>query len=92
MWPLISGVLVNIVGKFLVDLAYSESPSLSPELTFDVTSLSGSAGSLGVEVGPSVGCARFKFFTDTNICWCGGVRGGSLGENVGRKGSTGYGQ
>ena len=59
--PSSSGMLAELVGKFSGDMAYSELPLLSPELAANMTSLSGSAGILGVLVGPSVGRARFEF-------------------------------
>ena len=41
------GAMFKIMGKFPVDLTYSELPSLAPKLASDVTSLSGSTGNLG---------------------------------------------
>ena len=91
MWPSSYGMLANPVGKFLDNLTYSESPSLFPEMTADVTSLSGSARILGVVVGQSVGCARFEFFTATNGRWCGGDGDSDLGKIVVRKDGAGAG-
>ena len=55
-------MLTELVVDFLGESTYSESPSLSTELDLDMTSHSGLVGSLGVVVGPSVGCAWFEFF------------------------------
>ena len=55
------GVLDELVGNFWGDSTYSEFPSLSPELSADVTSLAGSAGNLDVAAGTSVVCAQFEF-------------------------------
>ena len=57
-----SGMLADLVGNFGVNLTYSESLSLSPELAVNGISLSGSADLVVISVGPSVGCARFEFF------------------------------
>ena len=45
------------------DSTYYESPSLSPELTTNVTSPSGSAGNLGVTVGTFIGRVQFEFIS-----------------------------
>ena len=55
------GVLAELIGEFLVNSTYYESPSLSIELAANMISLLGSAGFLGVAAGPSVGRARFEF-------------------------------
>ena len=55
-------MLADLVGNFGVNLTYSESLSLSPELAVNGISLSGSADLVVIAVGPSVGRARFKFF------------------------------
>ena len=62
MWPSSYDMLANIVGAFSVNSTQSELPSLSPELTADVTSLSKSEGSLGVAFVRYVGRARFGYF------------------------------
>ena len=54
--------VVDLVGEFLVDLIYSELPSLYPELDSDVASLTRSAVIIGVVVGPSIGRAQYEFF------------------------------
>ena len=59
MWPSSLIVLVELLGEFLGDLTYSESPSLSPELAANVTSLFGLAGIMFVVVGLFFGCAQF---------------------------------
>ena len=61
MKPLSSSMLDNLVRKFLGDSTYSEYLSLSPELTVDVTSLSGSAVILGVVGGLSICRVQFEF-------------------------------
>ena len=61
MWSSGSGVLDDLMGKFLGNLTYSESPSLSPELATNVTSPSGLVVNMVVLNGPSIGHARFKF-------------------------------
>ena len=48
----------KLVGEFLHDSTYSKFPSLSPELSVDVTSLSGLAVFLVFVEGPSVGRAQ----------------------------------
>ena len=42
-----SGVVVDLMGKFLVNLKCSELPSLPLKLDDNVTSMSGLAGNLG---------------------------------------------
>ena len=54
-------MLADLVVKFSSNLTYSEYPSLSPEVSADMTSLSGLVVILGVVVGPSLGHARFEF-------------------------------
>ena len=54
-------------------------------------SLPVSEGSMGVAVGPSVGCAQFDFFAAPDGRWCGGVGVGGIGERVGREGGAGAG-
>ena len=61
MKPLSSSMLDNLVRKFLGDSTYSEYLSLSPELTVDVTLLSGSAVILGVVGGLSICRVQFEF-------------------------------
>ena len=51
----------KLVGEFSGDSTYSESLLLSPKLASDMMSLSESAGGLGEEILPSVGCPRFEF-------------------------------
>ena len=53
--------MAELVGEFPVDLTSSEFPLLPPELSYDMTSLSGLAGNLGFAAGPSVGHVRFEF-------------------------------
>ena len=55
------GVLANIKGEFLVDLTYSELPSLPPKLAAGIPSLSGSAGGLGDMIGLSVDHTQLGF-------------------------------
>ena len=62
MWTLSYSVLAKLMIKFSGDLTYSESLSLSPELAANMTSLSGSAVSLGVAVGASACRAWIDFF------------------------------
>ena len=52
-------MLADLVGKFSSKSTYSQLPSLSPELAAVITSLSGSAGNLGVAAVKYVGHARF---------------------------------
>ena len=47
MCPARYGVMAELVGKFLANSTYSESPPFPPKLAADVTSLSGSACNLG---------------------------------------------
>ena len=49
--------MAEIMGKFLVNSIYSESPSLPPKLAAKLTSLSGLVGGLGDPFLPSVGCS-----------------------------------
>ena len=62
MCPSSSGILAELLGKFLANLTHSELPPLSTELATDLTSLSGLSGSLGVVVIPPVHCAQFELF------------------------------
>ena len=59
--PLRFDVLANIIGEFLADSTYSELSPFTPKLASDMMSLSESAGGLGEEILPSVGCPRFEF-------------------------------
>ena len=61
MWNSSYDLLAELLGGFWGNSIYSESLSLSPELTVNMTSLSGFAGILGVVVGPSIGCDMFEF-------------------------------
>ena len=61
MCPARYGVMADLVGEFLVNSTYSESPLLPPELASDVKSLSGSAVNLGVAAIPYVVSACFGF-------------------------------
>ena len=54
-------MLSNLLGKNLGDSIYSELPSLSTELSANVTSLSGSAVHLGVAAVTFVGHTHFEF-------------------------------
>ena len=56
-----SDVLDKLVGKFLGDSTYSESTSLSTELSANMTSLSGLVGNLGVTAVTYAGSAWFEF-------------------------------
>ena len=53
--------MAKIVGKFPVELEYSELPSLPSELVAGVKLLSGLVGNLGVADGPSNSCAKLEF-------------------------------
>ena len=61
MWPSSSVVLAELVGEFLGDSTYSESPSLSPELAANMTASSVLVANMCVAAGPSLGSARFEF-------------------------------
>ena len=61
MCPSSSGVMDELVGKFLDDSTYSDFPSPPPMLSTNVTSLSGSTGDMGGVTGIYVGSARFEF-------------------------------
>ena len=54
-------MMSKLVGKFTIDMKYSESPSLPTILAADVASLSGLAGNLGDAARPSFGCSKFEF-------------------------------
>ena len=53
--------MIELVGKVLVNSMYSESPSLPPKLSANVTSLSRLLGGLGDAFWPSVGRTWFEF-------------------------------
>ena len=53
--------MAYLVGKFLVESTYSESPLIPSKLASNMTSISGLAGNLGDTALTSVGCARFEF-------------------------------
>ena len=61
MWPLSYGVLAELVGEFLGNSTYLESPSLSLALAAYMTSPPVSAFNMGVVDGPSISRARFEF-------------------------------
>ena len=67
MWPSSFGMLAKLAGNFSGNLAYSESPSLSPELAADMTSLSELAGNVGVAAGPIVGHERFEYLLPLQV-------------------------
>ena len=67
MGPSSSGLIAELVGKFLVDFTYYESPSPSQKLSTDVTSLSELAVDMVVADGTSVSCAWFEFILPLSV-------------------------
>ena len=53
--------MADIVGNFLVNSMYEQSPLVPPKLAAGITSLSGLAGNIGDAFWPSVDCSQFQF-------------------------------